>query len=181
MNRLDRWIDNFIRHVRDTKPKIPIGPDPENPTYWRFFVIPRNRWLNLYLHSWHGDDPQHHHDHRAANISFLLTGPYSEERFIRYPREGLPLPNTKIVNTLKLLPRFRFAATPHRVVLFRDAAGEPKTCWSLFIKFPDTRDWGFWTPTGPLGTAKWIPWQQYTQGDDPTGLGYGQPREEFKA
>lgn len=174
-----RWLsyklDQFIWYILMTKPKIPIGPDPADPTYWRFFVIPRNRWFNVYLHSWHHDDAQHHHDHRAANISILLSGEYSEERFIRRPREGLPLPPTKTIQLSKWRPKFRLAATPHRVVLPRNEDGKSIPCWSLFIKFPDTRDWGFWTNFGPLKTAKWMPWQDY-----PTGVGYGQPREEFK-
>jgi len=175
MNWLDRKIDDFIRHVRDTKPKIPIGPNPEDPTMWRYFVIRRNRWFNMYLHYIRGDDPDHLHDHRMLNISFPLDGGgYFEERFVRRPREGLPLPEKKTIFVSERRPKFRLPATPHRIVLRRNEDGLPIPGWSLFIGFPHWRNWGFWTDLGALRTAKWFPWNTYTHGsEDPTSSGYG--------
>jgi len=180
MNWLDRKIDEFIRRIRDTKPNIPVGP-LEDPTYIRYFVIKRNRWLNLYLHHWRHDDAQHHHDHRAHNLSIILQGSYSEERFVRRPRQGQPLPETYQVQLSKWRPKFRLASTPHRVLLNRNSDGVLVHAWSLFIKLPDIRDWGFWVNVGsPSNVALWIPWRSYTAGDDPEGVGYGKPRPEFR-
>lgn len=179
MTWLEQRIENLIKRIindPNTK-RIPIGPNIHDPTYWRWFVWPRNRWVNAYLHNFRHDDDEHLHDHRAFNISFLLQGRYFEERFIRKPREGYPLPEIR----KRLMPRIimRLPATPHRIVLDRDVEGREVRIWSLFIKFPDVRDWGFWCPGLPRtpersSQCRWVPWQQYVQGLDPTAVGYGQ-------
>lgn len=182
MNWLDRRIDNFIRRIRDnpnTK-KIPIGPNPDDPTYWRYFVIRRNRFLNLYLHNFRQDDEEHLHDHRMLNISFPLQGDYFEERFVCKPTPGYPLPDTRRIPVRNRRPFIRLPSTPHRVVLRRDDAGNPLAMWSLFIGFPHTRDWGFWCPGKPRTPERssqchWVPWQQYvTPESHPENVGYGQ-------
>lgn len=165
MNWFDRKIDDFIRNVRN---KNPIGVDPKNPiaigkendpTYWRWYVWPRNYILNCYLHNFRHDDEQDLHDHRMMNISFILQGDYYEERFIRRPTAGLPLPTTKKIHVRGRRPKFRLPATPHRVVLPRDGDGKPIHCWSLFIGFPQIRQWGFWCPGNY--SAKWLSQEDY--------------------
>lgn len=175
MRWLDRRIDNFIRGIRDNPriKRIPIGPNPDDPTMWRWFVIPRNRFFNVHLHNIRQDDPEHLHDHRMFNISLVLQGGYCEERFVRRPTEGLPLPATQKVFVFQRRPKFRLPSTPHRIVLRRDPDGRPVACWSLFIGLPHCRNWGFWTDSGFLKTGKWLSWQQYTVSDDTTSVGYG--------
>jgi hypothetical protein len=173
MTWIDRKIDQFICSIRDSnRLKIPIGP-VDDPTYWRWFVIPRNRFLNIYLHNWRHDDAQDLHDHRAANISIILQGFYSEERFLWTPEEGQPLPKTDFIYRPNHSITFRLPSRPHRVILFR-FNGKPVSCWSLFIKFPDVREWFFWCPGNTTTGARRVPWQQYVAGHDPTGIGYGQ-------
>lgn len=173
MTWLEIKIEQFIRHIRDTKPCIPIGPI-DDPTYWRFFAIPRNRFLNIYLHNWHHDDLEHLHDHRAANISFILQGSYYEERFLWQPEEGHSLPPTDIVHRPNHSILFRLPSWPHRVKLPRDQEGKPIQSWSLFIKFPDVRQWGFYCPGNEATGSRWVHWEKYTAGTDPTAVGYGQ-------
>ncbi len=172
MTWLDRKIDEFITRIRDTKPRIPIGP-VDDPTYWRWFVIPRNRFLNIYLHNFLHDDEQHLHDHRAMNISILLQGFYNVERFLWTPEVGQPLPKTDIIHRPNHSWIFRLPSWPHRVMLLR-YNGKPVPSWSLFIKFPDVREWGFWCPGNVATGCRWLPWQQYVAGTDPTAIGYGQ-------
>lgn len=169
---MKRFIDRFIQAVRDnpkTK-RIPIGPNPEDPTYWRYFVIPRNRFFNIYLHNFRHDDAEDLHDHRMANISILLQGQYYEERFAAMPIPGFPLPRTKRELVRKI--KFRLPATPHRVVLRRDVHNRPIAIWSLFIGFPQIRDWGFWMEED--GRAFWLSHTQVVMTLDPTDPGYGQ-------
>lgn len=171
MTFLERRIENLIKRIindPNTK-RIPIGPVLD-PTYWRWFVWPRNRWINAYLHNFRHDDVEHLHDHRAFNISFLLQGRYFEERFVGKPKAGFPLPEIE----KRLMPRiiFRMPATPHRVVLDRDANGREISIWSLFIKFPDIRLWGFWCPGNMQ--SRWVLFEDYVKGSDPTAIGYGQ-------
>ena len=212
MNWLDRKIDDFIRRVRDTNPvgvdpknpiaiggkKVLIGDPPppgsgsntvgaafkiENPTYWRWFVWPRNRFVNCYLHNFLRDDEEDLHDHRMVNISVVLSRiGYREELYRSKPRIGWPLPRTIIRRVRFMRPRIRLPSTPHRVVLHRNEEGRPMPIWSLFIGFPHWRNWGFWCPGTkiqagnqkiPISAARWIPWEQYVLGSDPTSSDYG--------
>ncbi len=182
MTWLERKIDDWILRVSDDSAvhRIPVGPDPEDPTYWRYFIVPRNRFLNFYLHNFRHDDEEHLHDHRMINISILLKGRYFEERFQWMPEDGYSLPPTE----RKLVKRFivRLPSTPHRVVLERDVEGSSIAVWSLFIGLPQVRQWGFWCPgwvgwaeTGKYQRAKarWVQWDSYVSIADPLHPGYG--------
>lgn len=175
MNWLDRKINDFICRVRDNPKimKVAVGP-ADDPTYHRWFVIPRNPFFNIYLHRFRHSDAEDLHDHRMANISIILQGSYCEQRFVRKPVVGKPLPDTRIIPVFRLRPFFRRAATPHRVVLTGDIVGMPSPVWSLFIGFPHVRNWGFWMVYH--GIACWIPHQAYVSDTDPLSAGYGQNR-----
>lgn len=215
MKWLDRKIDDFIRRVRDANPvgvdpknpiaiggkKVLIGDPPqpgagsndvgaafkiENPTYWRWYVWPRNRFINCYLHNFLRGDEEDLHDHRMINISVVLSRiGYREELYLHMPASGMPLPGTYMKRIEFMRPRVRLPSTPHRVVLWK-ADGKPIPIWSLFIGFPHWRDWGFWCPGKLLPAsnvdsqqqyrrsgARWVPWEEYVLGDDPTSSDYG--------
>lgn len=136
---------------------VPRSPDfiigAEDDVYLRrWFIIPRNRWFNVYLHHFcRSDDPRALHDHPWANMSVLLRGSYVEVtpkgRFLRRP----------------FRPVLRGATAAHRVELI---AG--KSVWSLFITGPKQRSWGFHCPKG------WRPWQEFvsmTPGGNKLGKG----------
>lgn len=216
MNWLERKADDFIRRIRDANPigvdpknpiaiggkKVLVGDPPppksgsntvgaafriENPTYWRWFVVPRNDRMNVYLHNFLRDDEEDLHDHRMINISVVLCWPgYREEVFVRKPREGEPLPPTRFRRVIPFVPRIRFPSTPHRVVLYRNKEGKPIPIWSLFVGFMHWRNWGFWCPgkllpASNVGSreqyrekgARWVPWEPYVLGSDPTSSDYG--------
>ena len=139
-------IDRFIRRVIRSKLGVPVGP-PDNPLMTRFYVIPKNPIFNIYLHHIHRSDEGDLHDHRAANISVILRGRYYEQRFSVRPVEGRAYPRLKVMVIERLCPRFRWAGTPHRLILLH---GE---VWSLFVKFPHTRNWGFYRKDA-FGTLK---------------------------
>lgn len=130
-------IDRFIRWVSRFKPGEFVGP-LDNPLMTRFYVIPKNPVFNIYLHHIHRSDEGDLHDHRAANISVVLKGWYCEHRFATRPVEGAFYPSLKVLVVKRLRPRFRWARTPHRLILPR---GE---VWSLFFKFPHTQNWSFY-------------------------------------
>jgi hypothetical protein len=98
MTRLDRWIDSFIRRVRDDPRTVnrKVGPE-DDPLITRYFVIPRNRFLNIYLHNFHRSDRGELHDHRMGSISVVLQGRYFEQRFVTHPVEGEKLPLVMVV------------------------------------------------------------------------------------
>ena len=120
------------------KPDFVIGP-PDDPYLLRWYVIPRNRWANIYLHKFlTSDDDRALHDHPWVNVSFLLRGKYIEHSA---DRVNLRRP---------WRPVFRWPTTAHRVEL---VDGAP--VWSLFITGPVVREWGFLCPAG------WRHWKEF--------------------
>jgi hypothetical protein len=125
-------------------PDFIIGP-PGKPYLRRWWVIPRNRFFNIYLHQiLADDDARARHDHPWWNISIIFSGAYWEDTpfgvFLR--RAGSVV--------------FRRPSAAHRLVLRKDGDGKPQPCWSLFITGPVVREWGFHTACG------WKHWKECT-------------------
>lgn len=126
------------------KPDFLIG-DPSDPYLRRWYLIPRNRWFNVYLHHFrHSDDERALHDHPYINASILLRGRYIEVtpkgRFLRRPGAVY----------------CRRADALHRVELLNDQDGKPRPVWTVFITGPRIREWGFACPQG------WRHWKDFT-------------------
>jgi len=147
------------------KPDVVIGSE-DNPYMERWHLIPRNGIFDIYLHKIsRSDDDRALHDHRADNISFILSGQYTE---ILAPRIGeewdVIFPNTYKRKRFSLI--FRKAEQPHRLVLESDPSltqfpQEEKPVWTLWIKFGDRRDWGFWPIAEDGRTFTWMDWKSY--------------------
>lgn len=121
----------------------------------RWWVIPRNRFFNIYLHQFlHSDDDRALHDHPWWNVSLLLNGTYTEHTI---PAGGVNVRTVYSAGDLK----FRPAKAAHRVELHAGA------CWSLFITGPVIREWGFHCPAG------WRPWKQFVDSRDTGKIGRG--------
>lgn len=121
---LYRWLRRYAeRHA----PDFVIGDD----YLIRWWLIPRNRFFNVYLHAiCRDDDDRALHDHPWFNVSYILSGAY-----------------------LEITPAGEFRRQPGDVVLRRPkyvhrlvVADGP--VWSLFITGPRVREWGFWCPNG---------------------------------
>lgn len=128
-----------------------------NPYMIRWFVIPRNPWLNVYLHKFcRDDDDRAFHDHPWWFISVMLKGGYVEHR------TGSPT-----VTRRALSFAFRRATAQHRIELFRDGSGEVVPCWTLVITGRKKRVWGFWCPKG------FVPWHEFVDHTDESNVGKG--------
>lgn len=122
-----------------------IGKE-DSPYLLRWWIIPRNRWFNIYLHKIvRSDDDRALHDHPWWNCSIILKGGYQEvmPSKIRWRAPGSIT--------------FRPAKAAHRLILHGHC------CWSLFITGPKFREWGFHCPNG------WRPWQVFVSTDDGPG------------
>ena len=153
-------------------PDLEIGGHGD-PYLRRWYIIPRNRVCNIYLHQFlRDDDDRALHDHPWPNCSLLLSGAYFEVVFQTPPRHGDPLPRQTLRLREPWRPVFRRAKTAHRVVLRRDENGKPIPCWSLFFTGANLRSWGFWCPMG-----RWIHWRSFTASDrgEVIGAGCGDP------
>lgn len=128
-------------------PDMNIGPDYLH----RWWVIPRNRYLNIYLHKiLKDDDDRALHDHPWWSVSFLLKGKLLEV-----------LPYNRFRRPKLMMPLFRSARMAHRLVVIRGPV------WTLLITGPRIRDWGFHCPKG------WVPWQQFVDQRDKGKVGRG--------
>lgn len=149
MNPNNQWL----RRLLSGKPHFVIGGD-DNPYLLRWFLIPRNHYLNIYLHKFlRSDDDRALHDHPWWFASLILRGSYIEV----LPDAGFSIRKAPSI-------AFRPAAWVHRVKLFRNATGarEERPVWTLIITGPKRRHWGFWCPKG------FVPWEKFTA---PTGRG----------
>ena len=121
-----------------------IGPrvigDPRDPYLLRWFVIPKNPVLNIYLHQMlTSDDARELHDHPWYSVSVCLKGRYFEQT-----------PGDSVGEVKCGAVIFRKATHAHRILIF---PGERAT--TLFITFPKIREWGFYCQRG------WRHWTSY--------------------
>lgn len=129
-------------------PDLTIGPKDNPQTHRWHLWLPK--WLyargwRLNLHRWfRSDDDRALHDHRADSFSLVLWGGYWEITSHRWePLKRRWCGPGSIV--------YRRGEMPHRVAL---AAGHGHV-WSLWLRGPFRREWGFWCPKG------WRPYQEY--------------------
>ncbi len=116
----------------------------------RWWVIPRNRFFNIYLHNiCRSDDDRALHDHPWWNVSILLSGSYVEHT-----------PAGEVVRRRGAIV-WRPAEAAHRLEL-RDGP-----VWTLFITGPRRRHWGFWCGD------RWVHWQDFTESTDKSQIGRG--------
>jgi hypothetical protein len=128
-------------------PDFIIGP-ADDAYLLRWYVIPRNRWFNIYLHHFkRSDDDRALHDHPWINMSILLTGSYLEHM----PGGVVKLRHPWRPWAFWRLP-MRRATAAHRVELID---GNP--VWTLFLTGPKIREWGFLCPQG------WIHWTLFAE------------------
>lgn len=154
MPRVYTGLRDWFRILISGKPHFYIGGQ-ERPYMLRWYIIPRNRWLNVYLHKiCRDDDDRALHDHPWWFVSIMLRGAYIE--------------HTPTATNHRRAPSiaFRSSTAQHRLELYR-RDGETLPCWTLVITGRRVRNWGFWCPKG------FVPWQEFVASDDPGSVGKG--------
>jgi len=148
-------FDRLIARAQQRRPDFIIG-GAEAPYLRRWWVIPRNRFFNIYLHQFlRSDDDRALHDHPWFNLSLLLRGRYVEHT-IR--AGGVARAVERRAGAIKL----RSPWTAHRVEII---PGEE--CWTLFVTGPVVRTWGFHCTRG------WRPWREFVDARDTGSVGRG--------
>lgn len=136
---LAKWL--LPRLIRGRDPDTVIGTPPY---LLRWYLIPRNRFLNIYLHRFlRDDDDRAMHDHPWPSVSLALAGKM-RELFIR---NGLECSRNVVSGDLI----WRKATHTHRMVILHGPA------WTLFVTGPRIRSWGFHCPNG------WRHWREFTK------------------
>ena len=152
------WLKTLLRG----QPHQVIG-DGEPPYLLRWFLLPHNKFANVYLHKFTGsDDPDAFHDHPWPFASLLLSGSYLEHTpgGRRRRRRG---------SVAFRKPSFR-----HRIEIPTDDAGRAVACRTLVVTGPKVPRWGFWCPR-TRSEERFIPWHEFGDGacaefTDPRGL-----------
>jgi hypothetical protein len=147
--RLARFFNSRADKVMRRPPDFIIGGE-DSPYMKRWYVLPRNRWGNIYFHEYHRpDDDRALHDHPWHSVSLCLKG---------------PLLDVTEKQTLEVWPgdvvfRGTNAKSPHRIDLpIISEAGHHLTHQrTLFIMGPRVREWGFHCPKG------WVHWKDFTK------------------
>lgn len=143
----------YTRLAASRPPDFVIG-GRDNPYMQRWWIIPRNRFFNIYLHKFlRSDDDRALHDHPWVNVSYLLAGTYVEHSILA---GGVHRAVCYRAGDLK----FRWPSTAHRIEI-------DQPCWSLFITGPVVREWGFHCPAG------WRSWKVFTSERDKGAIGRG--------
>ena len=127
----------------------------------RWHLIPRNRFFNIYLHKFIGDDDARAlHDHPWNSLSIRLKGQLweytslSEIEKLKYKYNAALIVDA---NWVQLAPRikYRSATMAHRIAL----VDKNKPAWTIFITGPTIREWGFHCRNG------WQHWSTMTTKD----------------
>lgn len=161
-------MKDWLKRMLSGKPHFVIG-GWDDPYMLRWYLIPRNRRFNLYLHKFLRDDVDEAlHDHPWWFVSIILKGGYDEITLDEPPfrKEGVRRYAPSVA--------FRRAEHRHRVVLPKrtsyadDTRREiPIPCWTIVLTGPVSRSWGFWCPKG------FVPWKQFVAEDDNGNIGRG--------
>lgn len=165
-----RIAERLIARITRRPPDFVIGGH-ERPYLRRWWLLPRNRVFNIYLHQFlRDDDDRALHDHPwLFNVSVLLQGRYIEHTIAE---GGVHVRTERAAGAVKL----RWGPAPHRVELLKvldfvatqPLNERPIPCWTLFITGPIVRDWGFHCPD-----RGWVHWKRFTAADDPGAIGKG--------
>lgn len=151
----------ILRWARNRQPDFVIGGH-DHPYLRRHWLLPRNRFLNVYVHEFlRSDDDRALHDHPwLFNASWLICGMYREHTI---EAGGVRRMVLRWAGAFK----FRWGPAPHRVELLDGYDGSPVHCWTVFITGPVVRMWGFHCPRG------WVPWRQFVDERDAGSVGNG--------
>lgn len=149
------WPDRLIDAAQRRPPDYVIG-GAERPYMLRWWVIPRNRFFNVYLHCFlRSDDDRALHDHPWTNCSIVLRGAYAEHTIaqggvhrVAYRKAGDW--------------HFRWTGRmAHRIEI-------EAPCWTLFLTGPRYREWFFHCTERGL-----VHWKAFTAADNPGAIGRG--------
>lgn len=123
-----------------------IGDGGESPYMVRYRIID-TPWFGVYLHHiLRSDVDRHLHDHPFSFVSAMLWGGYTEV-LSRYVFD-LPGHARRLARRAPSIC-FRNAEDAHHLVLERP-------CWTLVLRGPRRRQWGFWTAVGWKSATEYL-------------------------
>jgi hypothetical protein len=160
-NTLTRWAARRLAariERRVTRPPDFVIGGHEDPYLLRWWLIPRNRVFNIYVHEFHRDDDDRAaHDHPWWSVSIAL-GRRGLGRMTEIVRR-----HDGTLGEREIWPgtvAFRSAKFAHRLVV------PVKGFRTIFMTGPRLREWGFWCPGKAHGQpARFVDWRTFTSAD----------------
>ncbi len=153
-----RIPNEIIGHNMRWRSRNPSGYPVVKPFLLRWFVIPKNRFCNVYIHQFIRDDEDRAlHDHPWFNLSILLGGKYIEHTVAKGGvhwrrvfeagavkfRSPWSAHRVELTDRRHLLDPSELAPNLPEWVTYSDTKA---TSWSLFITGPTMHKWGFHCP-----------------------------------
>lgn len=136
------------RVMRSREPDVVIGTY-DHPYVFRWYLIPRNPILSIYLHHFvRGDEDDALHDHMSFTLSYIVENGYAEEfrNCVRLRKVGrVYLRDPWSGHKIHLVP-YGTEKSPANPLFC--------TATTIFVTGPRFRNWGFHCPKG------WVPWQK---------------------
>ena len=167
--RLATWLYTQLLNrvaIRRSPDYIVGADDPAGAYLHRWYLIPRNRVFNIYLHKFlRDDDDRALHDHPWPSCSFILEGGYIEHTIADggiHSRQYMPpgtlrLMRPKHAHRVELIAwEVLYVPTEHGIPLRTRSRVE--FAWTLFITGPRIRRWGFHCPD-----QGWIDFERFTK------------------
>ncbi len=143
---LAKWLCAIKR-----PPDVSMGGE-EDPYLVRWWLIPENRFFNVYLHRFlRDDDDRVLHDHPWHSVSLLLKGQVLEV----YRMNDCNLDQTRVLYRGQLI--YRKASFAHRLFLPQSQFGGCPDAWVLFVTGPVIGRWWSLRPKKgePKGKGFW--------------------------
>lgn len=133
----------------------------------RWWLVPRNDWMNVYLHRMIRDDDAVLHDHSYWSLSLVLSDGL-EELWLEKPDDVSRLWKGNIIDvaeTRRPVQGDLVLRTPRMAHQLKVLPGtEP---WTIFVTGPRVKSWGFYCKRG------WKLWSEYVKVDQTKGRGTG--------
>ena len=156
----------IIARAQRSEPDFIIWKADGTPYLRRWWLLPRNRVLNIYLHRFTGSDEDRAlHDHPWWSLSRILSGSYVEVLPVHQAQPGtLDFTLFGLVRRQRHTGDWIARSATHR---HRLEIAPGTECWTLFITGPVLRNWGF--------HCRWsfVPWQQFLDPKDTGNVGKG--------
>lgn len=142
-------------------PDFIVGRE-EDPYLLRWYLIPQNRFFNIYLHKFlRDDDDRATHDHPWFSLSF------ASDEYLELIGMDDSHRAKEMLRRKAFRPVFRKATHRHRIILYKDSNKKPIPFWTLFITGPKVREWFFHCPKGP------VHWKDFVGETDHGNVGRG--------
>lgn len=172
----------WLHRLLSGRPHQIIG-GADDPYLLRWYLIPRNPVLNVYLHKFmRSDDDRALHDHPWWFVSLMLRGQYDEitDAGLRRRSAGsIAFRRAEWRHRVQLLQSDEYYRRTAHVLthglplsLLPDRDEQP--CWTLIVTGRRSRTWGFWCKARgdainhayralgiPNPGDRFIPWQEF--------------------